>query len=60
MEKNLTYKINIDGDIGKLESKLGEVKGKLSKLTEDGGHPEILKLFETIEKSIDKLKHKAS
>jgi hypothetical protein len=45
MTKNLSYTINLDADLGNLESKLGSIKGMFSKLTANGGHPEILQMF---------------
>ena len=52
--KKITYQIDIDADIGSVESKLNTVKGLMGKLTEGGAHPEITKIFTSIEKSIDK------
>jgi hypothetical protein len=60
MGKDLSYKINIDGDIGNIESKLSNLRNMLSRLTANGDHPEMSKMFDTIGKSLDKLKTKAS
>jgi hypothetical protein len=60
MSKKISYTIDIDGNLGNLESKLSNMKGMFAKLTEGGNHSEITQIFTNIEKSIDKLRSKAS
>ena len=60
MSKKLTYTIDLDANLGSLETKLNNVKGLIGKLTEGGAHPEITKVFTAIESSIDKIRTKAS
>jgi hypothetical protein len=58
--KKISYTINIDAEISNLESKLAAAKNSISKLTENGANPQMVRSFELIEKSIDKLKTKAA
>jgi hypothetical protein len=60
MAKNLQYTINLDADLGNLESKFNSVKDMMTRLTSGGKHPEISKVFDTIGKSLDSLRTKAS
>ena len=60
MSKKISYTINIDAELSNLESKLAAAKASLSKLTEGGANPQIIRSFELIEKSIDKLRTKAA
>jgi hypothetical protein len=60
MKNNFTYTIDLDANLGNLEGKLNGVRGLVEKLTSKGGHPELLKMFQGIEGSIDKVRDKAS
>ena len=53
MSKQINYTINIDAELGNLESKLNSAKAAVDRLTMDGKHPELVKMFDSIGKSID-------
>jgi hypothetical protein len=60
MSKQINYTINLDADLGNLESKLNAAKAAVERLTMDGKHPELTKMFDTIGRSIDSLRKKAA
>jgi DNA repair exonuclease SbcCD ATPase subunit len=60
MSKQINYTINIDAELGNLESKLNSAKAAVDRLTMDGKHPELVKMFDSIGKSIDNVRKKAA
>ena len=60
MNKKVNYTLSLDAEIGDLVSKVEKVKASMQSLASSGKAPGIEKNFVAIEKTIDKMKEKAS
>jgi predicted nucleic acid-binding Zn-ribbon protein len=60
MSKKISYTLDLDANLGNLESKLKSLKDQLGSLTQDGKNSALVKSFEQIEKSIDSVRQKTS
>ncbi len=60
MSNKFTYTIDLNANIGDLESKFSTIKQMFSRLTESGKYPEISQVFDKIGKSLDNLKTKGA
>jgi hypothetical protein len=58
--KNFTYTLQIDAEIKGLEAKLDQVKKSMATFTAGGKSPEMEKTFTNLERTLTRLKEKAS